>query len=135
MVAGQFRCMGTTTHLKVKFGGGYMLTVRAEGDEGAVVAELISAQLPAAELVRAHLGRLMYKLAESVSIADTFDVLEGIRSQCVSMDYDVTQTTLEDVFLRLAEEAELNEGQAPTKSPMERIAAAAVDDLSAPQDV
>jgi len=135
MVAGQFRCMGTTTHLKVKFGGGYSLTVRAEGDEGTTVAELIAAQLPTAELVRAHLGRLMYKLAESVSIADTFDVLEGIRNQCVSMDYDVTQTTLEDVFLRLAEEAETNEGPVLKESQIEPAATTALEDVALPQDV
>jgi len=106
MVAGQFRCMGTTTHLKVKFGGGYTLTVRAEGDEAAKVSDAIATQLPEAQLDRAHLGRMLYKLPATAPIANVFDVMEMIRVECSTVDYDVTQTTLEDVFLRLAEEAE-----------------------------
>ncbi|XP_039280718.1 phospholipid-transporting ATPase ABCA1 isoform X2 [Nilaparvata lugens] len=121
MVNGQFKCLGSSQHLKNKFGGGYSLSLHCadSGGEGgggggstssdtvADVKNYISSKLPEASLQEHHHTRLRYQLAskqQSSLLAHVFQVMEEARATGLVLDYSLSQTTLEDVFLQFASE-------------------------------
>lgn len=61
--------------------------------------------MPDAELVEAHFCQLHYQLAMKDMKLDTvFQCMERARQQSLLQDYSLSQTTLEDVFIRFASE-------------------------------
>eukprot|EP00747_Dinoflagellata_sp_TGD_P055404 gnl/TRDRNA2_/TRDRNA2_149525_c3_seq1.p1 gnl/TRDRNA2_/TRDRNA2_149525_c3~~gnl/TRDRNA2_/TRDRNA2_149525_c3_seq1.p1 ORF type:complete len:316 (-),score=67.37 gnl/TRDRNA2_/TRDRNA2_149525_c3_seq1:51-905(-) len=122
MVDGQFRCLGSPLQLKSKHGKGYMLTLKAQphgADDKAelpvaTIREFIATRFPTAKLVEDNVGLLRYHLVgadgreQEVPLADIFQALEGCTAEggklkdCIS-DYTLSQTSLEEVFLRFCE--------------------------------
>jgi len=105
MVNGQFKCLGSIQHLKNRFGSGYTLTIRCEEGKTIQVIERIQKLLPQADLKEEHHTQLQYQLP----IADTklpivFRYMEELRVSGILEDYSLTQTTLDEVFVRFASE-------------------------------
>jgi ABC-type multidrug transport system ATPase subunit len=119
MVAGQFRCLGSPTQLKGKYGGGYTLTIKAllsnDNDACARIREFVGKNLPEATLAEESVGLFRYGLhsdvknSQEIPLADIFAKLElatktgGDLNGCVS-DYTISQTSLEEVFLHFAQD-------------------------------
>ncbi|XP_037547640.1 ATP-binding cassette sub-family A member 5 [Nematolebias whitei] len=108
---GQLKCLGSSLYLKIKCGVGYHLRMSiAEGCDAEKVSSLIQLHVPKAELSRRHEAELTFTLPlESV---DTFpDLFTELDSQprLGIINYGVSMTTLEDVFLRLEAEAEVDQ--------------------------
>ncbi|XP_048667737.1 phospholipid-transporting ATPase ABCA7 isoform X2 [Marmota marmota marmota] len=105
MVNGRFRCLGSTQHLKRRFGAGHTLTLRVPVDrhEGAIA--FVVAAFPGAELREAHGGRLRFQLpqGERGALAHIFAELAAHGSDHGMEDFSVSQTTLEEVFLHFSE--------------------------------
>uniref|UniRef100_A0A8C5ZH58 ATP binding cassette subfamily A member 7 n=1 Tax=Marmota marmota marmota TaxID=9994 RepID=A0A8C5ZH58_MARMA len=99
MVNGRFRCLGSTQHLKRRFGAGHTLTLRVPVDrhEGAIA--FVVAAFPGAELREAHGGRLRFQLpqGERGALAHIFAELAAHGSDHGMEDFSVSQTTLEEV--------------------------------------
>ncbi|XP_040393590.1 phospholipid-transporting ATPase ABCA7 isoform X3 [Cygnus olor] len=107
MVNGRFRCLGSIQHLKNRFGDGYTVVVRVGGPGAALgpVEGLMQRCLPGAVLQERHGGTLHYRLpSRSCSLASVFSVLAAHRGPCHIEDYSVSQTTLDQVFVRFARE-------------------------------
>nr|XP_047907905.1 phospholipid-transporting ATPase ABCA7 isoform X4 [Anser cygnoides] len=107
MVNGRFRCLGSIQHLKNRFGDGYTVAVRVGGPGAALgpVEGLMQRCLPGAVLQERHGGTLHYRLpSRSCSLASVFSVLAAHRGPCHIEDYSVSQTTLDQVFVRFARE-------------------------------
>ncbi|XP_075213435.1 phospholipid-transporting ATPase ABCA1-like isoform X2 [Lycorma delicatula] len=107
MVNGEFKCLGSSQHLKNKFGGGYSLAVHCPEGENTVqsVKEFVSLKLDKMILQEEHHTRLRYQLPPSThSLPDVFSVMESAREKSLILDYSLSQTTLEDVFLQFAME-------------------------------
>ncbi|KAK3933416.1 Phospholipid-transporting ATPase ABCA1 [Frankliniella fusca] len=105
MVNGRLTCIGSPHHLKHKYGSGYLAVVRCTGP-GRVdeASELLQRRLPGATVVEAHLHQMKLQLPPQLPLVDIFRALdEARRAGCVE-DYSVSQTTLEDVFMRFARE-------------------------------
>ncbi|KAK3933415.1 Phospholipid-transporting ATPase ABCA1, partial [Frankliniella fusca] len=103
MVNGRLTCIGSPHHLKHKYGSGYLAVVRCTGP-GRVdeASELLQRRLPGATVVEAHLHQMKLQLPPQLPLVDIFRALdEARRAGCVE-DYSVSQTTLEDVFMRFA---------------------------------
>ncbi|XP_074207442.1 phospholipid-transporting ATPase ABCA7 isoform X3 [Camelus bactrianus] len=62
MVNGRFRCLGSTQHLKGRFGAGHTLTLRVPLSRSESAAAFVAAAFPEAELREAHGGRLRFQL-------------------------------------------------------------------------
>ncbi|XP_034413874.1 ATP-binding cassette sub-family A member 5 [Cyclopterus lumpus] len=108
---GQLRCVGSSMYLKVKCGVGYHLRMStSERCEAEQISSLVSRHVPKAKLSRQHEAEMTFTLPfESM---DTFSGLfsELDRQPALGIiNYGVSMTTLEDVFLRLEAEAEVDQ--------------------------
>jgi len=121
MVSGEMRCLGTPLQLKAKYGGGYTLAVKAQqagkDDPPSSIREFMKLKLPAAQLAEENVGLFRYRLGGSsdaaeerdeVPLAEVFGVLEGAMRPggtldgCI-LDYTISQTSLEEVFLHFSQ--------------------------------
>ena len=110
MVNGQFKCLGSTQHLKNKFGEGYTLMAKIREREDIDVFEktealkkFIEKTFPGSVLKDAHFGYVHYQISNAnVSWSQLFGTIERAREEYYIEDYSVSQTTLEQVFLNFA---------------------------------
>jgi ABC-type multidrug transport system ATPase subunit len=118
MVAGQFRCLGTPTQLKAKYGDGYTLTIKGQLSEDrdcmGRIREFVASRLPAAVLAEESVGLLRYGLPSDgqISLAASFTILETATKEKGELfgwisDYTISQTSLEEVFLHFAQDSSL----------------------------
>ncbi|OWR47003.1 putative ATP-binding cassette sub-family A member 3, partial [Danaus plexippus plexippus] len=106
MVNGQLYCLGPLQHLKNKFSQGYTLIVKCSSgaDRDATVAKInqyVTDNFRDAKLIETYLGISTYYLNDQdLPWWRVFHLMEEARSQFPIEDYSVSQTTLEQVFLR-----------------------------------
>ena len=90
MVKGELRCLGSTQHLKNKYGGGYMLEVKMKnvGQSSTfnnpnwdALEQQIQEQFPKAELSESFADRRTYSIPQSSvsSLAVAFKALENCK--------------------------------------------------------
>ncbi|XP_056020266.1 phospholipid-transporting ATPase ABCA1-like isoform X2 [Ostrea edulis] len=119
MVNGTFRCLGSTQHLKNRFGDGYTIIVRVAGEnpDMAGVEEFITTTFRGSELLEAHHNMLQYQLKSRVKLSYIFGQLEKVKSRLNIEDYSVSQTTLDQVFINFAkDQTDLLDDEIPVKS-------------------
>lgn len=115
---GKLRCVGSSLFLKVRFGVGYHLSMVLEpsADFDRIV-ELVKSHVPDAEYNRQHGKELIIRLPITAVSAfpDLFAALEAKEGDA-SMSkllgiqtYGISMTNLEEVFLKLGQEAEAEE--------------------------
>ncbi|KAG5488176.1 hypothetical protein LSCM4_08155 [Leishmania orientalis] len=132
MVDGRLRCIGSKVHLKQKYGSGFEMVIRVQpppavkvtssatankgtGDQAAEAAalEAIKAQLihfvtssfPSSRLAEVRGKRLVFMLPKNASLPNVFQMLQAnCEALCIS-DYTVSQTSIEQIFLRVSAEA------------------------------
>lgn len=105
MVNGRLACLGSAQHLKSKFGSGYTLVVRCPVEQTAAMESHMAQHLPEAVLSESHHTRLRFQLpSQSSKLSAALGALEAARASQLLYDYSVSQTTLEEVFLRFAEQ-------------------------------
>lgn len=118
-VTGQLRCIGSTLHLKSKYGSGYQLEVRllkqgvqAQPNQGVrrdvLTAFLASALSPDVQLLEAHEDCFLYQLPSfsrgGLGLGKVFTKLQEAKQEQGIEDYCLSQPSLEQVFLRFARE-------------------------------
>ncbi|KAM6898133.1 cholesterol transporter ABCA5 [Lycodopsis pacificus] len=108
---GQLKCVGSSMYLKVKCGVGYHLRMStSEGCEADKISSLVNQHVPKAKLSRQHEAELTFTLP-----FESMDTFSGLFSELDRqpdlgiINYGVSMTTLEDVFLRLEAEAEVDQ--------------------------
>ncbi|RYY36269.1 ATP-binding cassette domain-containing protein, partial [archaeon] len=130
MVDGRLSCLGSSQHLKAKYGKGYTVEVHLQqpasptpggaahaaevmvvaspslaGDVShgtvAAVTTLLNASAHQVRLLENNTGHLRYEVAE-LHLPQLFRSLEGARAALGIRDFSVSQTTLESVFLRFS---------------------------------
>ncbi|XP_046463654.1 ATP-binding cassette sub-family A member 7-like isoform X2 [Daphnia pulex] len=103
MVNGTLRCLGSAQHLKNRFGNGYMISARCEMEYVSDVLQSVQSVIPEARLRERRSRQLIWHIQPNVlSIASLFNRMEAARAATQMVDYSITQTTLDDVFLRFA---------------------------------
>uniref|UniRef100_A0A8C4H4V3 Cholesterol transporter ABCA5 n=1 Tax=Dicentrarchus labrax TaxID=13489 RepID=A0A8C4H4V3_DICLA len=104
---GQLKCVGSSLYLKIKCGVGYHLRQRCEAEKITLV---VKQHVPKAKLSRQHEAELTFTLPfESMdTFPGLFSELDGQPNLGI-INYGVSMTTLEDVFLRLEAEAEVDQ--------------------------
>ncbi|CAC9461684.1 ATP-binding cassette protein subfamily A, member 4 [Leishmania infantum JPCM5] len=109
MVDGTLRCIGDKTHLKNKFGTGFEVNVRIRSDDEALkeaVQNFFSESFPGSSLRECCACRLTYKLPPGTKLSRTFRLMEEHAPALGATDYSVSQTSIEQVFMQISEEAE-----------------------------
>jgi ABC-type multidrug transport system ATPase subunit len=104
MVNGEFTCIGTTQHLKNRFGGGYTLQIKVN-NEAALnsVKEFIEARFLNSILKDQHGNKIEYIIPhKGNSLGKIFGIMEMNKDNFLIGDYSVSQTTLDQVFINFA---------------------------------
>ncbi|KAK4029566.1 hypothetical protein OUZ56_022545 [Daphnia magna] len=103
MVNGTLRCLGSAQHLKNKFGDGYMINVRCEVETISEVLQCVESLIPEARLRERRSRQLIWHVQPNLlQISTLFQRMEDARTATPMVDYSITQTTLDDVFVRFA---------------------------------
>eukprot|EP00887_Chlorella_sp_A99_P005937 scaffold29.g5937.t1 len=106
MAAGTLRALGSVQHLKARFGEGYLLQLRAEPARTAD-AEALVRRLCAGAALRecdAEGGHLAFAVPRAgLDLPALFEGVERGRAEGCVEEYSLSQTSLEQVFLHLAQ--------------------------------
>lgn len=106
---GSLQCIGNSKELKTKYGGSYVLTVTtAAGEEAEEEVEKLARSIsPAVSRVYRISGTQKFEMPkQEVSISKVFHVMENAKSRVDIIAWGLADTTLEDVFIRVAKESE-----------------------------
>ncbi|XP_033114079.1 ATP-binding cassette sub-family A member 3-like [Anneissia japonica] len=114
MVNGQFKCLGSTQHLKSRYGKGYTMLIKMEENfQTGGLKQFVNDQFPGSVLLEEHQGVLQYQVENSnLSWSYIFGTLENNKQMLKIEDYSVSQTTLEQVFINFAKEQHDETGHA-----------------------
>jgi len=109
--AGKLRAWGGGLYLKNKYGGGYHVTLQsADGVEDTAVEDFVKEHLPGSKVVSSSAGNI----GVSISSDRRFMVPRFFRkieeSQGLVKGWGLSNTTLEEVFLKLCKSEEVNAG-------------------------
>ncbi|XP_053672343.1 phospholipid-transporting ATPase ABCA3-like [Anopheles nili] len=103
MVNGEFKCLGSTQHLKNKFSEGFLLTVktqRTQPDAAEKVKSFVASQFVGAVLKEEYQDSLTFHIARTNQRwSAMFGLMESSKKRLGIEDYALGQTTLEQVFL------------------------------------
>jgi len=105
MVNGRFRCIGTTQHLKNKYGKGYTFSIKVRSEIGSLkeIKQFVSKCLPQAYVKEIHSNMIIYQIPlEGMKLAGLFDLIEKNKNKLAIEEYSISQTTLDEVFVGFA---------------------------------
>jgi ABC-type multidrug transport system ATPase subunit len=103
MVKGQLKALGSNQHLKSRFGEGYSLRIDAETvDDVPKIQEFIQSIFPKSSMLEEYGRHLSYDVGVLESPASAFASIEKSKKKLSIANYSLSQTTLEQVFLRFA---------------------------------
>ncbi|XP_060574789.1 cholesterol transporter ABCA5-like isoform X2 [Ruditapes philippinarum] len=113
MVNGKMQCIGSSQHLKNKYGSGYLLEIKLllnEDTHGCIendkkiLHQFILQHFPDATCTEEFSERMQYKIPRQnvSSLALVFSVLEQAKTRLKVEEYSFSQSTLEQVFLDFA---------------------------------
>lgn len=111
MVSGRLRCIGSIQHLKSKFGKEYLLEMKVKTPSQVEPLNTeIMRLFPQAARQERYSSLMVYKLPrEDVQpLSQAFFKLETVKQSFDLEEYSLSQSTLEQVFLELSKEQELD---------------------------
>ncbi|QDZ26080.1 ABC transporter [Chloropicon primus] len=112
MVAGKFRCEGQIQEIKNNFGGGYHVEFRFTDKEQLVkLTSFMSATYPQAKEVESTDLYCLYQIAqEEAHLPTLFKTIKQAKAQAGFEAFSVSQTSLEQVFIKFANEGSSGTG-------------------------
>ncbi|XP_022681997.1 ABC transporter A family member 8 [Setaria italica] len=104
---GRLRCTGTSKELKAKYGGTFVFTVTAAASEDEAVEQLIRSICPTAKRTYHIAGTQKFEMPkQGVKISQVFQAMEQAKRSLNIVAWGLVDTTLEDVFIKVAKESE-----------------------------
>lgn len=113
MADGELKVIGTSLHLKNEYGAGYRINLTCKDEERVDELKAIAQrELPSAELIAESVAHLVYQLPnehveELVSFSKYLEKIHG--KDTVLLDWALSQTTLEEVFMKISQHVESND--------------------------
>uniref|UniRef100_A0ACD6AH77 Uncharacterized protein n=1 Tax=Avena sativa TaxID=4498 RepID=A0ACD6AH77_AVESA len=105
-VSGNFQCLGTPIELKARYGGTRILTITTAVEHEEEVARLITELSPSATKIYGMSGTQKFELPKrEVRLDGVFGAVAAARGLFPVQGWGVADTTLEDVFIRVAKDA------------------------------
>ncbi|XP_074604406.1 phospholipid-transporting ATPase ABCA3-like [Brevipalpus obovatus] len=115
MAKGQIRCLGSSTHLKSKYGQGFTLIIKMkEGSDFSSscssfssssysnVHELIGTLFPSAKLHDLHGTTVQYHLTDpKLRWGEMFRCMKQVQEECEIESFYITDTSIEQIFLSM----------------------------------
>ena len=108
MSHGKLRCVGENLHLKNIYGNGYKIEARFEAATKSEAIAFMESVLPNAHReASGHADVLTYQISKgTVRLSDVMRRLDKRPKSAGIIDYGIRQTSLEEVFLKIARESE-----------------------------
>ena len=104
MVNGKIRCIGSPKYLKMKFGNTYILEVYTNNNEKfhqeVVIGRNLFGNNNYEKEIKSH-RRIKYEVRGNCDISRVFDIMENCRENNLFIDYNYSQTSLEQIFLNM----------------------------------
>ncbi|XP_072168499.1 cholesterol transporter ABCA5-like [Diadema setosum] len=137
MISGQLKCLGTTQHLKDKYGGGYIMEIKLNPGAYYYLADQTNTSvmdildqkmealhervlefLPKAEVIESFAERITYRIQRDgvVTLSTIFHFLEKGKEEFGIEEYSFSQTTLEQVFIEFAK-AQVDDQEEESNTP------------------
>nr|CAB3219612.1 ATP-binding cassette sub-family A member 3-like [Phallusia mammillata] len=109
MVNGQLRCLGGPQHLKNRFGQGYTIEMKMpiSATDFSAPTTFMKQNFPGCDVKDDHQGLITCQVKQylpdgtALKLSKVFYLMEKSKSEVGVMEYTVSQTTLEQVFLSL----------------------------------
>ncbi|KAJ8536453.1 hypothetical protein K7X08_034854 [Anisodus acutangulus] len=102
-VDGSLQCIGNPKELKARHGGSYVFTMTTSSDNEEEVEHMVRRLCPNAHKIYHTSGTQKFELPkEEVRIADVFQAVEKAKSRFIVYAWGLADTTLEDVFIKIA---------------------------------
>ncbi|KAH0691725.1 hypothetical protein KY290_019919 [Solanum tuberosum] len=105
-VDGSLQCIGNPKELKARYGGSYVFTMTTSSDNEEKVEHMVRRLSPNANRIYHLSGTQKFELPkQEVRIADVFQAVEKAKSRFTVYAWGLADTTLEDVFIKVARTA------------------------------
>ncbi|AES91236.2 ABC transporter A family protein [Medicago truncatula] len=105
-VDGRLQCVGNPKELKGRYGGTYVFTMTTSSDHEKDVENMVQRLTPNANKIYHLSGTQKFELPkEDVKIANIFQAVEVAKRNFTVFAWGLSDTTLEDVFIKVAREA------------------------------
>ncbi|KAF8701903.1 hypothetical protein HU200_033231 [Digitaria exilis] len=105
-IDGNFHCIGTPKELKARYGGTRTLTIMTSPEHEEEVEQLVSQVSPGYTRIYSVSGTQKFALPrKEVGLGQVFGAVEVARHAFPVLGWGVADTTLEEVFIRVAKEA------------------------------
>jgi ABC-type multidrug transport system ATPase subunit len=111
MVSGKLRCLGSSQHLRAKFGQGYTIAVKFKRSQLTDAAYLesvrshLEAGIPGVRFTDQHETLWTLRVPDpTVQWSTLFEVMQGTKDKFDLEDYSISDTTLEQIFVGFARE-------------------------------
>jgi ATP-binding cassette, subfamily A (ABC1), member 3 len=117
MAEGELRCSGSSLFLKNRYGAGYNLTiVKEEGCDDSKVIDFVLGRIPSGRLLSNVGAEVAFQLPLDTSeeFPELFRSLDAQLSALGLLSYGISVTTLEEVFIKVAEAADDEHNQQHT---------------------
>ena len=137
MAAGKLRVLGSPQHLKSTHGGGYKVELKAPPDSEGALTQLVHDLFTEVKPRPSHQGTLVFEVAAGFRLASVFGAFEASKESLGLETFTMSQTTLEEVFLRVAELYRIDAKKqkrlaTPIAAPGAAAVADDVDDVTSP---
>ncbi|XP_038895719.1 ABC transporter A family member 7-like isoform X4 [Benincasa hispida] len=106
-VDGSVQCIGNPKELKTRYGGAYVFTMTTSPVHERDVENMVKHLASGASKIYHLSGTQKFELPKhQVRIADVFQAVENAKSRFTVLAWGLADTTLEDVFIKVANDAE-----------------------------
>uniref|UniRef100_A0A0D9XCW9 ABC transporter domain-containing protein n=1 Tax=Leersia perrieri TaxID=77586 RepID=A0A0D9XCW9_9ORYZ len=106
-VDGDFQCLGNPKELRARYGGAYIFTMTTSPDQEQEVEQLVHNLSPRANKIYHLSGTQKFELPkQEVKIAEVFRAVEDAKKRFTVHAWGLVDTTLEDVFIKVAKGAQ-----------------------------
>jgi len=105
MAAGKLRVLGSPQHLKSVHGGGYRVGLKAADaseETEAQLTALVERYFSGVARVPSGRGTLLFDVDQGFALAEVFGAFEAAKASLGLETFTMSQTSLEDVFLRVS---------------------------------
>ncbi|KAL8139104.1 hypothetical protein V2J09_005105 [Rumex salicifolius] len=107
-VDGNLQCIGNPKELKARYGGSYVLTVTTSSAHETEVESMVQRLSPRAQRIYHISGTQKFELPKKqVRISDVFRAVQRAKSSFTVYAWGLADTTLEDVFIKVARPPQL----------------------------
>mmetsp|Transcript_34717 Transcript_34717/g.64808 ORF Transcript_34717/g.64808 Transcript_34717/m.64808 type:complete len:218 (+) Transcript_34717:4323-4976(+) len=104
MVGGKLKCLGSSQHLKHKFGASYEINIRCPEVTREKCLLRLQKEFENVMIEEQHHTYFRLKVDHGVDLSSAFGILEAMKANQDIFEYSMSQSTLEQIFINFARE-------------------------------